>query len=79
MRTGDRTITIRLAGFAGGLFAASAVALSAYAMHATLAPHGTDLAALVLSGGIAAKMASRGELSLQKVREYGNVRKMINQ
>jgi hypothetical protein len=34
---------------------------------------------LVRMTGIAAKMASRGELSLQKVREYGNVRKMINQ
>ena len=39
MRTGERTVTIRLAGFAGGLFAACAVALSAYAMHATLEPH----------------------------------------
>ena len=29
-------LTIRLAGFAGGLFAACAVALAAYAMHATL-------------------------------------------
>ncbi|WP_231734427.1 DUF423 domain-containing protein [Noviluteimonas gilva] len=42
MRTGERTITIRLAGFAGGLFAACAVALSAYAMHATLEPHARE-------------------------------------
>lgn len=34
---------------------------------------------LVRMSGIAAKMAARGELSLQKVREYGNIRKMINQ
>ena len=42
MRTGDRTPTIRLAGFFGGLFAACAVALSAYAMHAALAPHARE-------------------------------------
>lgn len=34
---------------------------------------------LVRMAGIAAEMAYRGELSLQKVREYGNIRKMINQ
>lgn len=34
---------------------------------------------LVRMTGIAAEMAWRGELSLQKVREYGNIRKMINQ
>ena len=34
---------------------------------------------LVRMTGIAAQMAARGELSLQKVREYGNIRKMINQ
>lgn len=34
---------------------------------------------LVRMTGIAAEMAFRGELSLQKVREYGNIRKMINQ
>jgi uncharacterized membrane protein YgdD (TMEM256/DUF423 family) len=36
MRTGERTATIRLAGFAGALFAAFAVALSAYAAHAAI-------------------------------------------
>lgn len=34
---------------------------------------------LVRMTRIAAEMAWRGELSLQKVREYGNIRKMINQ
>jgi anaerobic magnesium-protoporphyrin IX monomethyl ester cyclase len=34
---------------------------------------------LVRMSQIAAEMAWRGELSLQKVREYGDVRKMINQ
>ncbi|MCB9743563.1 MAG: cobalamin B12-binding domain-containing protein [Alphaproteobacteria bacterium] len=34
---------------------------------------------LVRMTSIAAEMAWRGELSLQKVREYGNIRKMINQ
>jgi radical SAM superfamily enzyme YgiQ (UPF0313 family) len=34
---------------------------------------------LVRMTQIAAEMAWRGELSLQKVREYGNIRKMINQ
>ncbi|MCB9765864.1 MAG: cobalamin B12-binding domain-containing protein [Alphaproteobacteria bacterium] len=34
---------------------------------------------LVRMTSIAAEMAFRGELSLQKVREYGNIRKMINQ
>ena len=42
MRTGERTLTIRLAGFFGGSFAACAVALSAYAMHATLDPHARE-------------------------------------
>ena len=34
---------------------------------------------LVRMSGIAAGMLWRGELSLQKVREYGNLRKMLNQ
>ncbi|KGQ19689.1 Membrane protein [Lysobacter dokdonensis DS-58] len=42
MRTGDRTLLIRLTGFSGALFAACAVALSAYAMHATLQPHARE-------------------------------------
>ena len=66
MRTGERNATIRLAGFAGALFAAMAVALSAYAAHAVLDPeartrlvtatafafgHGVALAALARHAG----------------------------
>ena len=65
MRTGERTITIRLSGFFGALFAAAAVALSAYASHAAIEPaarerllmaavfafgHGIALAALARNG-----------------------------
>ena len=42
MRTGERNATIRLAGFAGALFAAAAVALSAYAAHAVLEPQARE-------------------------------------
>jgi uncharacterized membrane protein YgdD (TMEM256/DUF423 family) len=65
MRTGERNAAIRLAGFAGALFAAMAVALSAYAAHAVLDPeartrlvtasafafgHGVAIAALARHG-----------------------------
>ncbi|MGO4551854.1 DUF423 domain-containing protein [Lysobacter sp. 2RAF19] len=63
MRTGERTITIRLAGFAGGLFAACAVALSAYAMHAELEPHAREQviigAAFAFGHGIALAALAR--------------------
>ena len=63
MRTGERTPTIRLAGFFGALFAACAVALSAYAMHATLAPHAREqivIAALFAFGhGVALAALAR--------------------
>jgi uncharacterized membrane protein YgdD (TMEM256/DUF423 family) len=65
MRTGERTATIRLAGFVGALFAAFAVALSAYAAHASIDPEArqrlTWAAAFAFGHGVAiASLARHG-------------------